>query len=144
MFHVFNRTYGKKRDYFRRLVRNTNNPVELQKKSSTKKLLDNAARVCNTYCRDAYDISSKKKSIGVIAMSVPDEFLQNASMHEGYLAQSNNLLSTEVDFHELLELEGAICEVEHENGSTYTDLYGDLRSNNNGSSCAAAQRGQNS
>jgi hypothetical protein len=77
-------------------------------------------------------------------MSVPDELLQNVAMHEGCLAQANNLLSTGVDFHELLELEGAICKVELMNGSTYIDLYGDLRMNNDGISRAVTQRGWNS
>ncbi len=128
----------------RRVARSSNNPVELQKKSSAKDLLDNAARVCNTHCKVAYNISSKKKSLGEIAMSVDDEYLMNAAMHEGFLAQSNNLLSTGVDIDELIELEGAICKVEHVNGSAYTDLHGDLRMNNDGLYRAAAQRGQNS
>ncbi len=34
--------------------------------------------------------------------------------------------------------------MEYVNGSTYTDLHGDLRMNNNGLYCAAAQRGRNS
>jgi hypothetical protein len=126
------------------LARSSNNPVEWQKKASMKDLLEKAARVCDTHCKVPYDISSKKNSLGEIAMFVPDEFLQNAAMHEGYLAQSNNLLSTGVDFDELLKLEVVICDVEHENGSTYTDLYGDLRMNNDGLSRAAAQKGQNS
>jgi hypothetical protein len=109
-----------------------------------KDLLDNAARVCNTHCKVAYNISSKKKSLGEIAMSVDDEYLMNAAMHEGFLAQSNNLLSTRVDIDELIELEGAIRKVEHVNGSTYTDLHGDLRMNNDGLYRAAAQRGRNS
>ena len=67
-------------------------------------------------------------------------------MHEGYLAQATHVLSTRVDVDELIELEGAICEVEHENESTCTVLYhyGDLRMNNNGLSRAAAQRERNS
>ncbi len=142
LFHVCNRTYRKKINYFRHITRNTNNPVMFQKKASVKELLNNAARVCNLHCRVAFDISSK--SIGEIAVSVPDELLQNAAMHEGYLAQANHLLSTGFNFHELIELEGAICEVEHENGSTCTDLYGDLRMNNDSLSRAAAQRGQKS
>jgi hypothetical protein len=122
-----------------------NNPVELQKKSSTKNLLDNAARVCNTHCKIAYNISSKKKSLGEIAMSVDNEYLMNAAMHEGFLAQSNNLLSTRDDINELIELEGAIRKVEYVSGSTYTDLHGDLRMNkNDGLYCAATQRGWNS
>jgi hypothetical protein len=68
----------------------------------------------------------------------------NAAMHEGFLVQSNNLLSTGVDIAELIELEGAIRKVEHVNGSTYTDLHGDLRMSNDGLYRAAAQRGQNS
>jgi hypothetical protein len=64
-------------------------------------------------CRVTFDISSKKKSIGEIAVTVLDELLQNAAMHEGYLEQANHLLSTRVNFHELIELEGAMCEVEH-------------------------------
>jgi hypothetical protein len=104
--------------------------------------LDNAAKVCNEH--SANNISSKKKSLGEIAMSVDDEYLMNAAMHEGFLAQSNNLLSTGVDIDELIELEGAICKVEHVNGSAYTDLHGDLRMNDDGLYCAAAQRGRNS
>jgi hypothetical protein len=71
-----------KSDYFRRIARSSNNPVELQKKSSAKDLLDNAAKVCDTHCKVAYNISSKKKSLGEIAMSVDDEYLMNAAMHE--------------------------------------------------------------
>jgi hypothetical protein len=136
--------YGKKRDYFRHIARSSNNPVELQKKSSAKDLLDNAARVCDMHCKVAYNISSKKKSLGEIAMSVDDEYLMNTAMHEGFLAQSNNLLSTGVDIDELIELKGVICKVEHVNGSTYTDLHGDLRMNDDRLYCAAAQRGRNS
>jgi hypothetical protein len=89
-FHVCNRTYGKKRDYFWCITRNASNPVEFQRKASAKELLDNAARVCNLHCRVAFDISSKKKNRGEIAVSVPDELLLNAAMHEGYLAQANH------------------------------------------------------
>ncbi len=96
------------------------------------------------HCKVAYDISSKKKSLDEIAMSVPDEYLMNAAMHEGFLAQSNNLLSTRVDIDELIKLKGAIHEVEHVNGSTYTYLHGDLRMKDDGLSRVAAQRGQNS
>ncbi len=39
---------------------------------------------------------------------------------------------------ELIKLEGAICKVEHVNGSTYTDLHGDLRMNDDGLYHAAA------
>jgi hypothetical protein len=92
----------------------------------------------------SYNISSKKKSLGEIAMSVDNEYLMNVAMHEGFLAQSNNLLYTGVDIDELIELEEAIHEVEHVNGSTYTDLHGDLRMNNDGLYPAAAQRGWNS
>ncbi len=100
--------------------------------------MDNAARVCNTHCKIAYNISSKKMSLGEIAMSVPNEYLMNAAMHESFLAQSNNLLSTGVDVDELIELEEAIHEVEHVNGSTYTDLHGDSRMSDNGLSRVAA------
>jgi hypothetical protein len=144
LFHVFNRTYGKKRNYFWHLARSSNNPVELQKKSSAKDLLNNAARVCDTHCRVTFNISSKKKSFDEIAMSVPDKYLMNWAMHKGFLAQSNNHLSPGVDFDELIKLEGAICEVEHVNGFTCTDLHGDLRMNNNRLSHTATQRGQNS
>ncbi len=106
--------------------------------------MDNAARVRDTHCKVAYNISSKKKSLGEIAVSVDDEYFMNAAMHEGFLVQSNNLLSTGVDNDELIELEGVICEVKHVNGSTYTDLHGDLRMNNDGLYRAAAQRGRNS
>ncbi len=56
--------------------------------------MDNAARVRDMHCKVAYNFSSKKKSLGVIAMSVDDENLMNAAMYEGFLVQSNNLLST--------------------------------------------------
>ncbi len=144
MFHGFNGTYGKKRDYFRHIARSSNNPVELQKKFSAKDLLDNAARVCDTHCKVAYNISFKKKSLGEIAMSVDDEYLMNAAMHEGFLAPSNNLLSTGVDIDELIKLEGAICKVEHVNGPTYTDLHGDLRMDDDGLYRVTAQTGRNS
>jgi hypothetical protein len=94
LFHDFNRTHGKKRDYFWLIARSSNNPVELQKKSSAKDLLDNAARVHDTHCKVAYNIFSKKKSLGEIAMSVDNEYLMNAAMHKGFLVQSNNILST--------------------------------------------------
>ncbi len=64
-------------------------------------------------------------------------------MHESFLAQSNNLLSTRVDFDKIIKLEVAIHKVEHVNESTYTDLHGDLRMINYGLSRAATQRGQN-
>jgi hypothetical protein len=104
-----------------------------------KELLDNTARVCDMNCRVTFDISTKKKSRSEIAVSVLDVLLQNTAMHKGYLAQANHLLSTGVYFHDLIELERAICEVEHENGPTFINLYKDLRMNNDGLSCAAAK-----
>ncbi len=106
--------------------------------------MDNAVRTRDMHCKVAYNISSKKKSLGEIVMSVDDKYLMNAAMHEGFLAQSNYLLSTGVDINELIELEGAICKVEHVNRSAYTDLHGDLRMNNNGLYHATTQRGWNS
>ncbi len=59
--------------------------------------------------------------------------------------QANHTLSTGVNGHELIKLEGAICEVEHEYGSTCANLYRELKKNNNNDlSHAAAQRRQNS
>ena len=84
--------------------------------------MGNAARVCDMHCKLALDISSKKKSRGEIAASISDKLLHDAAMHEGYLTQANRLLSTGVNVDKLMELEGAFCEVEHENGSTYRSL----------------------
>jgi hypothetical protein len=90
LFHVSNRTYGKKREYFRGIIRNTNRSVEFQMKASMEELLGNTTRVCDTHCRVAFDISTKKKSRCEIAVSVPDKLLQKRSNARGLSCTGNS------------------------------------------------------
>jgi len=134
-------TYQKKKEYFQRIK--SSDCDMPQQKVTAAKLLDNAARIRGMHCEVAYDIFLVKKQSGEIASAVPNEHLRTAALHEGFFGQATHLLSIGVNSDQLIEFEGAIREVEHQNGATWTATHGDMRCNSGGSSRIGDQRGRN-
>jgi hypothetical protein len=86
-----------------------------------------------------------KRSSGVISSSIPEEHISAVARQQAFFAQANFMSDAILNPRQVQEFDGAFRDAQHQNGSTWTDRYGNLSMNpDKKSSRAAEQRSRNS